>query len=61
MIVPSMISGHSHDGHREHHSPRVASSGHRISARAAPIPVLVAHTSDGDISPDDLTNRARRS
>ena len=46
-----MISGHSHDGHREQRSPRVTSSGHRISARAAPIPVPVAHTSDGDISP----------
>jgi hypothetical protein len=51
MIVPSMISGHSHDGHREQRSPRVASSVHGISARAASIPVPVAHTSDGDISP----------
>jgi len=51
MIVPSMISGRSPDGHREQRSPRVISSGHRISARAAPIPVPVAHTSAGDISP----------
>jgi len=46
-----MISGHCHHGHREQRPPRVTISGHRISARTAPIPVPVAHTSAGDISP----------